>query len=111
MTLCSGKWTGYVVRVGCCGEWARTRNTINPGREDAMFQKHKEKKLREQQLRESVAELRELVAGLPDDDGAISTDGLKEFMEFVTERRIDLDTVPDLRRDVRLGLAQGGLFL
>ena len=83
-----------------------------------MFQKHKEKKLREQQQHEheqhqheAIAALRQLVAGLPNSEGVISTDGLREFVEFATAHDIDLNTVPDLRRDVRLGLAQGGLFM
>jgi len=41
----------------------------------------------------------------------ISADGLREFIEFADSHNLDLDSVPDLRREVRLGLAQGGLFL
>ncbi len=76
-----------------------------------MFQKHKEKKLHEEHQHEAISELRDLVARLPNSDGVISTDGFREFIEFVTAHDIDLNAVPDTRRDVRLGLAQGGLFL
>ena len=76
-----------------------------------MFQKHKEQKLHEQQQHEAIAELRQLVARLPNSDGVISTDGFREFIEFLTAHGIDLNTVSDVRREVRLGLAQGGLFL
>jgi hypothetical protein len=76
-----------------------------------MFRKHKEKKLREQQQHEAIDELRQLVARLPNSDGVISPDGLREFIEFVTAHDIDLNAVPVLRRDVRLGLAEGGFFL
>lgn len=75
-----------------------------------MFQKHKDKKLHEQQQREVIAELGQLVARLPDSDGVISPAGFRQFIEFVTAHSIDLDTLPELRREVRLGLAQGGLF-
>jgi hypothetical protein len=76
-----------------------------------VFEKHKQRKLRDEQLREYVAQLRQLVARLPDGSGLITADGFKEFINFVSQHDIDLNAVPDVRREVRLGLAQGGLFL
>jgi hypothetical protein len=76
-----------------------------------MFEKRKAKKAQEQQQLEAATELRQLVAGLPDGGGVISPAGFKQFVEFAGAHHIDLNTVPDLRRDVYLGLAQGGLFL
>jgi hypothetical protein len=69
-----------------------------------MFQKRR-------QRREAIAELRALAAGLPDADGVIGPDGFRQFFEFVANKNIDLDALPDIRREVRLGLAQGGYFL
>lgn len=76
-----------------------------------MFQRHKAAKLQEAQHQHAVAELRQLTERLPDSNGFVSPDGLREFIEFAGSHGIDLGTVPDLRRTVRLGLATGGYFL
>jgi hypothetical protein len=75
-----------------------------------MFQKHKEAKLRVEQQREAIAELSQIAARLPSEDGVISADGFREFIQFAMDHGIDLDAVPDSLRAVRLGLAQGGMF-
>lgn len=69
-----------------------------------MFQRRKEAK-------QAIAELRQLTERLPDAQGVVSPDGLQQFAEFAGSHNIDLNSVPELRRAVRLGLAQGGYFL
>ena len=69
-----------------------------------MFQRHKEAK-------QAIAELRQLTERLPDPEGVVSPEGLQQFAEFAISHNIDLNSVPDLRRTVVLGLAQGGYFL
>jgi hypothetical protein len=78
---------------------------------ETLFQKRKQAKLLAEQKQHAVAELRQLVQGLPDADGVISPDGFRQFIEFVTAHHVDLNVVPDIAREVRLGLAQGGFFL
>ena len=76
-----------------------------------MFERRKAAKLQAAQDRQAVVELRELAERLPDSDGVVSPSGVQEFVEFAGSHNIDLNTVPDLRTSVRLGLAQGGCFL
>src|ERR1700759_324465 len=69
------------------------------------------KRARKRELQAGIAELRQLTERLPDADGVIAPEGLREFLEFADSHNIALDTVPDLRTAVRLGLAEGGRFI
>lgn len=75
------------------------------------FKRRKEHKLRAEQHRQAIAELRQLTDALPNPDGVIQLDGLRQFLEFAEAHQIDQDEVSDLWSDVRLGLAQGGVFI
>jgi hypothetical protein len=44
-------------------------------------------------------------------EGDLPLDGFREVVEFVSSRGIDLDSMPDIAKEVRLGLAHGGVFL
>jgi len=76
-----------------------------------LFQKRKEAKLRAERQDEAIAELRRMVERLLGQDGVVSPEGFREFVEFAGGHNLDLNALPDLRRAVRLGLAQGGMFL
>ncbi len=72
-----------------------------------LFRKHKEHKLEAERHVHDVAELRQKLSEVTDADGVISVDGFREFVDFVGDREID----PDVAKGVRIGLAEGGLFL
>ena len=55
-------------------------------------------------IRPSLREKLNVVTGA---DGVISVDGFHEFVDFVGDRQLG----PDIAKDVRIGLAQGGVFL
>jgi hypothetical protein len=75
------------------------------------FHKHKEAKLQAERHQQELAELREKVAEITDSDGVISADGFKEFVEFVGAQHIDLEAAPEITKEVRIGMAQGGIFM
>lgn len=72
-----------------------------------LFHKHKEQKLQAELHARDLAELRQKLNEVTDADGVISVDGFREFVEFAGNREMD----PDVAKDVRIGLAQGGVFL
>jgi hypothetical protein len=74
-----------------------------------VFEKRKQAKLEAIRQRQAVTELRRLADELPDAEGVISPDDLAVFFEFVGTHPGSLS--PDIWRDVRLGLAEGGYFV
>jgi hypothetical protein len=68
-----------------------------------LFHKRREQKLQA----EDHAELRQKLGEVTDADGVISVDGFRALVDFVGDRQID----PGMAKDVRIALAQGGVFL
>ena len=76
-----------------------------------LFHKHKEKKLEAERHAHDLAELQEKLMEVTDGEGVISPDGFRDFVEFVGAHGIDLASAPEISKEVRVGLAQGGAFL
>ena len=76
-----------------------------------LFQKRKQQKLLAQQHAQVAAELQPLVDRITDDEGVISPESFREFMQYVSDHEISTDLVPEVVRAVGIGLAQGGCFL
>jgi hypothetical protein len=76
-----------------------------------LFRKHKERKLEAEQHAHDLAELREKLNEVTDADEVVSIDGFRTFVEFVTAHGIDLASAPEIGKDLRVRLAQGGVFL
>jgi hypothetical protein len=76
-----------------------------------MFRRRKGMKLLEAQHEQQATELRGMVQRLMTPEGDLPLDGFREVVEFVSSRGIDLDSMPDIVKEVRLGLAHGGVFL
>lgn len=76
-----------------------------------MFTKHKAAKLAAKQKVQAIAEVRARAAQLPDTNGVISIEALQPFTQFVVDHDIALGELPDVRRAVLLGLAEGGQFI
>ena len=72
-----------------------------------ILHKHQEKK----QHAHDLAELRPKLDEVTGPDGVVSVDGFREFVDFVGARGIDLGSVPEIAKEVRVRLAQGGVFL
>jgi hypothetical protein len=72
-----------------------------------LFHKRKEQKLQAEQHARDQADLRQKLSEVMDAGGVIGVDGFREFVDFAGAREID----PDIAKDVRIGLAAGGVFL
>jgi hypothetical protein len=72
-----------------------------------LFHKRKERKLEAEQHARDHAQLRDKLAAITDANGVISVDGFRDFCDFADRREMDRD----IAKDVRIGLAQGGVFL
>jgi hypothetical protein len=94
-------------RVGSPVVWG----VRNDWRRAVLFHKHKERKLQGNRDARDVAQLQQELDQVTDSEGVVSIDGFQHFVEFVTAHRIDLASFPDVRTEVRLRLAQGGVFL
>ena len=76
-----------------------------------LFHKHKEKRLEAERHAHDLEELQGKVNEITDGEGVISPEGFREFCEFAGARGIDLASAPEIAKEVRVGLAQGGVFL
>ena len=76
-----------------------------------LFRKRKEQKQLAAQQALDVPLLRRELDEVTDPEGVISIDGFRHFVEFVTAHGMDLASSPGIAKEVRLRLAQGGVFL
>jgi hypothetical protein len=72
-----------------------------------LSKRREKEKPRAGQHQQAIAELHRLTRALPDPDGVIQLDELRQFLEFADGHHIDQDEVSDLWSDVRFELAQG----
>jgi hypothetical protein len=82
------------------------------------FRKRKERKLEAEQRKleaeqraQDLTRLQQELDEVTDGEGVVSVEGFQHFFNFVGDQGIDLAPFPDILKDVRLGLAQGGIFL
>lgn len=70
-----------------------------------------EHKAAEAEHKAELEQARALADRLPDSNGMVSIEGLREFGQFTIDHDIDLGLLTEEWKALRVGLAQGGLFL
>jgi hypothetical protein len=75
------------------------------------FHRHKEEKLEAERHEHELVEAHDKLDEITNADGVISVDGFTEFWNFVGDRGIDVSSAPEISKELRVGLAQGGVFL
>jgi hypothetical protein len=65
-----------------------------------MFRRRKETRLLEEQHLQQASELQQMLQRLTTPDGDIPLDGFHEFVEFVGSRGIELESMPDIAKQV-----------
>lgn len=76
-----------------------------------IFHSRRERKHEAEQHAQDLTQLRQELDEVTDPEGVVSVEGFRHFVEFVGDQGIDLASFPDVAKDVRLGLARGGVFL
>jgi hypothetical protein len=76
-----------------------------------LFRKRKEQKQLAAQQAIDLPLLRRELDEVTDPEGVISINGFRHFVEFVSAHGIDLASSPGIAKEVRLRLAQGGVFM
>jgi hypothetical protein len=87
-----------------------------------MFEKRKAAKLAAEEQRQAaeaeaekhrqaIESIRARAAQLPDADGVVPVKPFEDFVDFVSENKVEWTSIPDVLTELVVGLARGGAFL